>query len=94
MLSTLEIRHLVEESFLPLRCECTIDPGEAMTVRFFHDVSNQEVLVVTGISVAQLCTGHAIESLVAGLRQDLELVPSTPGTGYTVSYPTSRLPRR
>jgi hypothetical protein len=92
MLSNLEIRHLVEESFLPLRCECTIDPGPAMTVRFFHDVSNQEVLVVTGISVAQLCNGHAIASLVEGLRQDIELASSTPG--YTVNYPPSNLPRR
>ena len=92
MLSTLEIRHLVEQSFLPLRCECTIDPGDAMTVRFFQDASNQEVLVVTGISVAPLCNGHAIESLVAGLRQDLELASSTPG--YTVSYPALSLSRR
>lgn len=63
-----------------------------MTVRFFQDVSNQEVLVVTGISVAQLCNGRAVESLVAGLRQDLELASSTPG--YTVSYPDSSLSRR
>ncbi|MFJ7109201.1 DUF1652 domain-containing protein [Pseudomonas sp. NPDC098740] len=36
MLSTLEIRHLVEQSFLPTRCECTVDPGTVLTVRFFH----------------------------------------------------------
>ena len=88
MLSTLEVRHLVEQSFLPIRCECTIDPGAALTVRFFHDVSNQEVLVVTGISIAQLSNGHAITSLVAGLRQDLELASSAPG--YTVNHPASK----
>ncbi|MHC8333535.1 DUF1652 domain-containing protein [Pseudomonas sp. LB3P25] len=92
MLSTLEISHLVEQSFLPTRCECTVDPGAALTVRFFHDTSNQEVLVVTGISLAQLSNGHAIASLVAGLRQDLELVSSA--SSYTVSNPVSRLQRR
>jgi hypothetical protein len=92
MLSTLEIRHLVEQSFLPLRCECTIDPGASLTVRFFHDTSNQEVLVVTGISLVQLSNGHAIASLVAGLRQDLELVSIAPG--YTVINSVSTLHRQ
>lgn len=78
MLSTLEIRHLVEQSFLPSRCECTIDSGGALTVRIFHETTNQEVLVVTGILVAQLSNGQAIASLIEGLRQDLELVTSAP----------------
>lgn len=89
MLSTLEIRHLIEQSFLPSRCECTIDPGAALTVRFFHDTLNQEVLVVTGIAVAQLSNGHAIENLVAGLRQDLELVAAAAAPSDTVSHLTS-----
>jgi hypothetical protein len=92
MLSNLEIRHLVEQSFLPTRCECTIDPGAAMTVRLFHSSSNQEVLVVTGISIAQLRNGHAIAGLVEGLRQDLERVPYAPG--YTVDNPTSKFQHR
>lgn len=87
MLSTLEIRHLIEQSFLPSRCECTIDPGAALTVRFFNDSTNQEVLVVTGIAVAQLSNGQAIATLVAGLRQDLELATSAPS--YTFNHPAS-----
>ncbi|WP_150732945.1 DUF1652 domain-containing protein [Pseudomonas fluorescens] len=92
MLSTLEIRHLIEQSFLPTRCECTIDSGTALTVRFFHDTSNQEILVVTGISLAQLCNGLAIAGLVEGLRQDLELVSCAPS--YTVNDPGSTSHRR
>jgi hypothetical protein len=88
MLSTLEIRHLVEQSFLPSRCECTIDPGAALTVRIFHETSNQEILVVTGISIAQLSTGQSIASLIEGLRQDLELVKSAPS--YPHNYLTSK----
>jgi hypothetical protein len=76
MLSTLELRHLIEQSFLPIRCECTVDLPEALTVRFYQGNSNQETLVVTGISIAQLNCGHAIASLVADLRSDLERVSS------------------
>ncbi|WP_408598401.1 DUF1652 domain-containing protein [Pseudomonas sp. PLMAX] len=79
MLSTLEIRHLVEQSFLPSRCECTSESGDSLTIRFFQDNSNQEILVVTGVAVAQLANGHAIANLVTGLRQDLELVILSPG---------------
>lgn len=78
MLSTLELRHLVEQSFLPMHCECTIDSPAVLTVRFFQGTSNQEILVVTGISIAQLNCGHAIASLVADLRSDLERVSSVP----------------
>jgi len=80
MLSTLELRHLVEQSFLPIRCECTVDSPEVLTVRFYQGTSNQEILVVTGISIGQLNCGHAIASLVADLRSDLERVSSVPST--------------
>ncbi|CAN7492880.1 DUF1652 domain-containing protein [Pseudomonas sp. GL-B-26] len=74
MLSTLELRHLVEQSFLPTRCDCTVDPPAALTVRFYHDTSNQEILTVTGIPIAPLNNGFAIETLIADLRSDLERV--------------------
>jgi hypothetical protein len=78
MLSTLELRHLVEQTFLPTRCECTVDASAALTVRFYQGASNQEVLIVTGISIAQLHNGYAIETLIADLRSDLERVSSAP----------------
>lgn len=88
MLSTLEIRHLIEQSFLPSRCECTFDAGSALTVRIFHETSNQEILVVTGISAVQLSNGQTIASLIEGLRQDLEMVKSAPS--YPHNYQTSK----
>ena len=81
MLSTYEIRHLVEQSFLPTRCECLITHGTSLTVRFFQDQTNQELLVVTGVSIAPLSNGHAIARLVAGLREDLERVSNPPQQG-------------
>ncbi|VVN48108.1 hypothetical protein PS874_06418 [Pseudomonas fluorescens] len=77
MLSTLELRHLVEQSFLPTRCECTVDPPEALTVRFFQSSSNQEILTVTAISIARLNSGHAIATLIEELRNDLDRVSRT-----------------
>ena len=77
MISTLELRHLVEQSFLPTRCECTVDPPEALTVRFFQSSSNQEILTVTAISIARLNSGHAIATLIEELRNDLDRVSRT-----------------
>jgi hypothetical protein len=77
MISTLELRHLLEQSFLPIRCECTVDPPEALTVRFFQSSSNQEILTVTAISIARLNSGHAIATLIEELRNDLDRVSRT-----------------
>ncbi|CAI8837376.1 DUF1652 domain-containing protein [Pseudomonas sp. IT-P253] len=88
MLSTLELRHLVEQSFLPTRCECTVDPPAALTVRFYKSTSNQEVLTVTGISIAQLNNGHAIATLIEDLRSDLERFSSTPH--YSINHAVKR----
>ncbi|KAA0980357.1 DUF1652 domain-containing protein [Pseudomonas sp. ANT_H12B] len=85
MLSTLELRHLVEQSFLPTRCKCTVDPAAALTVRFYQGTSNQEVLTVTGIPVAQLNSNYAITSLIADLRSDLERVTPPGSGGFVVS---------
>ena len=77
MLSTLELRHLVEQSFLPPRCECTVDPPEALTVHFYHSTSNREILTVTAISIARLNSRHAIATLIEVLRNDLDRVSRT-----------------
>jgi hypothetical protein len=74
MLSTLELRHLVEQSFLPTRCECTLAPPSALTLRFYQGASNQEMLVVCGIAIADLSSSHAIASLIVDLRKDLERI--------------------
>jgi hypothetical protein len=92
MLSTLEIRHLIEQSFLPMRCECTAKSGTALTVRFFLDRSNQEMLVVTGISLAPLNNGQALASLISGLRQDLALAVHAPV--HTNAHPRPRIDQR
>ncbi|MEB0182966.1 DUF1652 domain-containing protein, partial [Pseudomonas sp. CCC3.2] len=37
MISTLELRHIVEQSFLPNRCECTLSADSSLTVRVFQE---------------------------------------------------------
>lgn len=88
MLSTLELRHIVEQSFLPTRCECIVDPGAGLTVRIYQGTSNLENLIVTGIPVAQLNSGRAIAGLIAELRYDLGCVNSAP------HYPVNHLATR
>ncbi|MDY7558967.1 MULTISPECIES: DUF1652 domain-containing protein [unclassified Pseudomonas] len=93
MISTLELRHIVEQSFLPNRCECTLSADSSLTVRVFQEGGDRESLVVTGITTASLNTSRTISSFIAELQQDLENASSSHnhlepiGTGYSVAAP-------
>jgi len=72
-LSALELRNIIESSFLPKRCECTLSPDLSMTVKVFGDHQTDRVdLVVTGIDAASLNGCREINDLIAELRHDLE----------------------
>ncbi|NBF02018.1 DUF1652 domain-containing protein [Pseudomonas sp. Fl5BN2] len=71
-LSTLELRNIIESSFLPKRCQCTLSPDLSMTVKVFGDHETDRVdLVVTGIDAAHLNGCREINELIAELRYDL-----------------------
>lgn len=72
MLSTLELRNIIESSFLPARCQCTQALDRSLTVRVFDRASARVDLTVTGIKSEQLTSSRAISNLIAGLRQDLK----------------------
>lgn len=72
MLSTLELRSIIETSFLPQRCQCTQATDRSLTVRVFDRTSDRVYLTVTGIRPEQLTSSRAISNLVAGLRADLQ----------------------
>lgn len=72
MLSTLELRSIIETSFLPQRCQCTQATDRSLTVRVFDRTSDRVDLTVTGIRTEQLTSSRAISNLVAGLRADLQ----------------------
>lgn len=71
-LSALELRNIIESSFLPKRCQCTLSPDLSMTVKVFGDHETDRVdLVVTGIDASGLNGCREINELIAELRYDL-----------------------
>ncbi|MBX9404901.1 DUF1652 domain-containing protein [Pseudomonas baetica] len=71
-LSALELRNIIESSFLPKRCQCTLSPELSMTVKVFGDHQTDQVdLLVSGIDASHLNGSRAINDLIAGLRSDL-----------------------
>lgn len=75
-LSALELRNIIESSFLPKRCQCTLSPDMSMTVKVYGDHETDHVdLVVTGIKAERLNGCREINDLIAELRYDLEHHP-------------------
>ncbi|MHC8344070.1 DUF1652 domain-containing protein [Pseudomonas sp. RT6P73] len=72
-LSALELRNIIESSFLPKRCQCTLSPDLSMTVKVYSDRKTDHLdLCVTGINAKQLNGCREIGDLIAGLRSDME----------------------
>ncbi|MDY7533530.1 DUF1652 domain-containing protein [Pseudomonas sp. Bout1] len=73
MLSDLELRGIIEGSFLPKRCEVTKAPDASLTVKVYHEIDHDRVdLVVTGICANKLDSSRAICNLITELREDLK----------------------
>ncbi|WP_207864367.1 DUF1652 domain-containing protein [Pseudomonas sp. 58(2021)] len=71
-LSALELRNIIESSFLPKRCQCTLSPDLSMTVKVYGDHQTDQVeLQVSGIDASHLNSCREINGLIAGLRSDL-----------------------
>ncbi|MBK5301238.1 MULTISPECIES: DUF1652 domain-containing protein [Gammaproteobacteria] len=71
-LSALELRNIVESSFLPKRCQCTLSPDLSMTVKVYSDSETDHLdLFVTGIDAHHLNGCREINNLIAELRTDL-----------------------
>ncbi len=71
MISTLELRRIIEESFRPLECQCTLVTGNSLQVRVTDPATCRVDLLVTGISTNTLVSPRAISDLIAELRYDL-----------------------
>lgn len=73
MLSELELRSIIEGSFLPKRCECTKAEDASLTIKVYDDRDRDRVdLEVKGINAEKLDSSRAICNLIAGLREDLK----------------------
>lgn len=73
MFTGLEIRRIIEESFRPMECHCTLGPGQSLQVRIADPNTGRIDLLVTGISTANLTSSRAISELIAELRYDLSI---------------------
>lgn len=71
-LSALELRNIIESSFLPRRCQCTLSPDLKMTVKVYSDNETDTLdLLRTDIDARHLNSCREIHELIAGLRTDL-----------------------
>lgn len=74
MISTLELRHIIESSFLPQKCICTVNTVGTMTIQLINQSTNQVDLTVPGIPISSLMTMRAVSDLVAQVREEYRLV--------------------
>ena len=71
-LSALELRNIIESSFLPKRCQCSLSPDLKMTVKIYSDgITDTLDLMKTNIDAQHLNSCREIHELIAGLRTDL-----------------------
>jgi hypothetical protein len=66
-----QVRHLIENSFIPLACECVIGADASLTVRIFDRESGRVDLMVSGVAVNTLKTRQDVADLVSELRDEL-----------------------
>lgn len=72
-LSALELRNIVESSFLPKRCQCTLTPDLLMTVKVYSDDKTDQVdLLKTDIDAKSLNGCREISDLITELRSDMQ----------------------
>lgn len=72
-LSALELRNIIESSFLPKRCQCTLSPDLTMTIKVYADGETDQLeLLRTGINAEHLNGCREINDLIAGLRSELQ----------------------
>jgi Protein of unknown function (DUF1652) len=74
MLSTLELRHIIESGFLPLSCKCDLNVDGSLQIQIFDKNTGRVDLLVTGISTTKLSGSREISRLIAELRGELSLV--------------------
>ena len=70
-ISTLELRHIIESAFLPLRSKCSASAQGELTVEIVDPATGANA-VFGGIPIAGLGTSRAISDLIAQVRMQLK----------------------
>ncbi|MGE8483667.1 MAG: DUF1652 domain-containing protein [Pseudomonas sp.] len=71
MISSFELRQIIESGFLPLSCTCTLNPDGSLMIKVFEPESGRVELLVTGISTENLGSSRAIANLIGELRSEM-----------------------
>lgn len=71
MLSVLELRHIIESAFLPVKCCCRVESPGYLQVEIFDSESGMRELFVKGVAIADLSGSHAISKLIRQIRAEL-----------------------
>lgn len=74
MLSSLELRHIIESSFLPQKCICTVNAVGTMTIQLINPSTKQVDLTVPGIPISCLTTMRSVSDLVAQIKEECRLI--------------------
>ena len=70
MISSLELRQIIESGFLPLKCICFIDPEGRMTVSLYQSQKGHAAFIAEGLITRHLTSSRAIADLVGELKQE------------------------
>jgi hypothetical protein len=71
MISTLELRHIIECGFQPLSCTCTVNPDGSLLIKVFEAKTGRVELLVTAVSTADLTSSRSIANLIGELRSEM-----------------------
>lgn len=72
MIPNAELRRIIESSFVPLACSCSMHPGGTMTVEVWNPASGRVDLLAVGVPISELVSVRAVNDLVAELRSELK----------------------
>jgi hypothetical protein len=73
MLSTMELQHVIESAFLPLKCQARLSHDGAMTLTIVGVEPTSKSLTVTGIVVSSLNSARSIAKFVVDLKEEYRL---------------------
>jgi hypothetical protein len=83
-LSELELRHIIERSFLPIQCKCSIDSRGDISIELL-DRSTGSNMAARGIPRSRFESCREISSFVAQMRAQLSF-----GNGKAVAGSSAR----
>lgn len=74
MLSPLELRHIMENAFLPTVCKCEIDTTGMMNLKLINARTNEAILEERNIRTADLSSAREIATFVAELKNKMSTI--------------------